>query len=272
MTAAVTQLHAGPTIRVVTVTPAMAEQWLSRNDVNRNIRQQNVEKYSRAMSSGKWTMTGEPIKFGSDGRLLDGQHRLLAIIRAGIAVDLVVVDGLEPSAQLDMDSGAKRSASDAIGFLGETNSALLAASARLAFLVDRGLINQDRKKHGVSNSEIAAYVQSNPDLRDAVLVTNNLRRHIDAAPTAICVAYYYLARINHSQAEEFFNGLATRANVSAGSAILALDSRLRSIRKNATRASHRDYLNLFFKAWNYWRRGRTAATLALGGGTLIEPK
>ena len=271
MASPIVELHPDPSAEIVTVTPAMAQEWLTHNEVNRNIRQHDVEKYARSMIRGRWTLTGEAIKFSRDGQLLDGQHRLTAIVRAKTAVSLMVVRGIESSAQLDMDSGAKRSASDALGFLGESSTALLAASARLAFLVDNDLINAERKKQGVSHGEIADYVAAHPDLRDAVLAALGLRKYIDAPPTAIVVAYYYLRQIHQTQAGEFFNGLASRANLPTGSAILALDSRLRSIRKNGTRASHRDYLNLFFKAWNYWRKDRPAATLALGG-RLTEPK
>lgn len=264
-------LRPDPSIKVVSVTPAMAQEWLTHNEVNRNIRTHDVEKYARAMIRGQWALTGEAIKFSSDGKLLDGQHRLTAIMRAKQPVQLVVIHGIDESAQLEMDSGARRTASDALGFLGETSTALLAAAARLAFLVDNDLISADRKKQGVSHGEIAEYINANPDIRDAVQATLGLRKFIDMPPSVICVAYYYLRRIHQTRAEEFFHSLSTRANLPDRSAILALDSRLRTMRNNGTRASQRDYLTLVFKAWNYWRKDRPAASLALGG-KLPEPK
>ncbi len=260
-----------PTAEVVAVTPALAQEWLAKNDVNRTIRSHNVSKYARNMGAGQWAMTGEPIKFSRFGKLLDGQHRLLAVIKSGATVKMLVVRGLDEESQVEMDSGAKRSASDALAFLGESNTALLAASARLILLAVTGLINEDRKKHALSNGEIAEFVNKNADIRDAVNAAERWRRYIDAPPSVVCAAYYFLAQVHETKAAVFFDSLASRANVPAGSAILALDSRLRSIRKNGTRPSQRDYLNLFFKAWNYWRKNRGATQLVLGGN-LVEPK
>lgn len=267
----VVELRPDPTIEVIAVTPAMAQEWLTRNEVNRNIRQGDVEKYARAMLRGQWALTGEAVKFSTEGKLLDGQHRLTAVVRSKQTVTLIVVRGIDESAQLEMDTGVKRTASDALGFLGETNTALLAAATRLAILVNDGRINADRKRQGVSNGEIAEYIELHPEIRDAVRATMGLRKHIDAPPAAICVAYYEVRKVHQAQAEEFFNGLATRANLSERSPILALDSRLRNIRKNGTRASHREYLSLFFRAWNYWRKGRPAASFPITG-KLPEPK
>lgn len=66
---------------VETITPELAADLLSRNMKNRPVSQQRVRKYMAAMVAGKWLLNGEAIKISIDGRLIDGQHRLKAIIQ-----------------------------------------------------------------------------------------------------------------------------------------------------------------------------------------------
>jgi len=261
-----TLLEIEPTIEIVTVTPTLATEWLATNHVNRKLRSRDVEKYARDMTAGRWSMTGEPIKFSASGRLLDGQHRLSAIIRSGVEVKLLVVRNVEDRAQIDMDSGVKRSAADALGFNGEGYAPMLAAAARLIILYTSGRINQESKSRTTSHGEIVDFVVDNPDIREAIAAGNTWHNAIDAPPSVICTAFFVLSQIHQSQATAFFEALASRTGLSHGSPILALDSRLRNIRKVGLRVEPKDYLGLFFKAWNYWRKNRAIAQLMLGGG------
>ena len=76
---------------IVEVTPETAAQWLKGNTQNRPINEEKVAEYAEKMRLGTWRSgRGMPIIRRSDGRLINGQHRLYAIIRAGVAVRLRV--------------------------------------------------------------------------------------------------------------------------------------------------------------------------------------
>ena len=64
------------------------------------------------MKAGEWMLTHQGIAFSESGRLLDGQHRLLAGIQADIPVKFVVTQGLDENAFRAIDCGEKRSLSD----------------------------------------------------------------------------------------------------------------------------------------------------------------
>ena len=64
------------------------------------------------MRAGRWRLTHQGVAVGADGNLYDGQHRLSAITRAGVAVRMLVVRGLEPQAREEIDTGEKRTAAD----------------------------------------------------------------------------------------------------------------------------------------------------------------
>lgn len=95
---------------VVTVTPELAKKWLEGMVENqRNPSERSVLKYSRAMSEGKWE-TASPLSFNSEGQLIDGQHRLLAVIKAKRSIDFIVLHGLAKTAIHALDMGVSRTA------------------------------------------------------------------------------------------------------------------------------------------------------------------
>lgn len=78
-------------VKITTITPDMAKEWLANhNHNNRIISKQRVKEYADDIKSGKWNLTGQAITFGQDGELLDGQHRLAAIILADCDLQMLV--------------------------------------------------------------------------------------------------------------------------------------------------------------------------------------
>ena len=70
----------------VLVTPPLAASWLKRNLCNRPVTQGAVLYLANEMKQGTWQHTHQGICFNKEGVLLDGQHRLHAVIVAGVAV------------------------------------------------------------------------------------------------------------------------------------------------------------------------------------------
>lgn len=120
-----------PTVARMTITPAMASNWLDNANVrNRAVAQALVERYARDMRSGCWRLTHQGIAFGPNGVLLDGQHRLWAIVYADMPVEMHVWFNVSPESLMVIDGGRGRSLSDHLrlgGGLGEVNKDLLAA-------------------------------------------------------------------------------------------------------------------------------------------------
>lgn len=101
-------------VTIVVVTPAMASEWLKRNTRNRHISESYVDSLARDMESGRWMFTHQGIAFDCDGNLLDGQHRLTAIVRSGVPLRMVVTHGMSRNSIAGIDQGNVRSASDVL--------------------------------------------------------------------------------------------------------------------------------------------------------------
>lgn len=94
------------------ITPNMARAYLERNTQNRALRDTVVKNYAEIIKAGDWLLTHQGIAFDVSGRLLDGQHRLSAIVMSGIAVEMSVARGLPAEAFKTLDRGLARTLSD----------------------------------------------------------------------------------------------------------------------------------------------------------------
>ena len=95
------------------ITPDVAEIWLANNTDNRKVRRATVIQYAEDMSNGKWVPTHQGIALNRAGNVVDGQHRLLAIIRSGVTLDMPVFElDCESALVTPIDVGKKRSIQD----------------------------------------------------------------------------------------------------------------------------------------------------------------
>ena len=116
---------------VVDITPELASHWLSKNTDNRKLRKYRAADLAEAMKDGKWASNGESISFDTRGVLVDGQHRLQAILNSGIRATIAVVLGVDPKARPTVDTGLKRTASDNLTMRGEMYATQLASTIQI---------------------------------------------------------------------------------------------------------------------------------------------
>jgi hypothetical protein len=129
--------HPKITAAIETITPALAEKYLSNMVLNRKPRETTIIMYANDMKNDKWLLSPQGIAFDESNRLIDGQHRLKAIIRAAIPIELLVIRGF-PTSQKSMktmdvlDAGAVRTIGDRLRLMGtyHTNPNLTSAIAR----------------------------------------------------------------------------------------------------------------------------------------------
>lgn len=269
----VTPLTVKPTASIVFVTPEIAARWLDANTRNRNVRHATVSTYARDMHAGNWHLTGESIKFAADGSLLDGQHRLHAIIKSGVTVPMYVMRGITPEAQRVMDTGRKRTASDALAIKGDANSALLAATTRLAL----GVATEapDPGRYEATHAEIEAFITEYPNIRESVDFARQVARRTDCPPAVVAYTHWVLSAINRDQASDFWTAAADKVGLSDGDPVIALTNRFAESRRNREQLTKRTYLSLIYRAWNIRRAGKTARFLRVNspaGGLVPVPE
>ncbi|MBQ1777739.1 MAG: hypothetical protein IIZ93_06210 [Acidaminococcaceae bacterium] len=89
-------------ITKVRITPEMAADLLEKNHYNRPINKIKVARIINDIKTGNFELTHQPIGIDEDGVLVDGQHRLTAIVECGIPVDMFVAYNAPRSTKIDI--------------------------------------------------------------------------------------------------------------------------------------------------------------------------
>lgn len=251
------------TSRFVIMTPEWAESLLKRNDENRDLKPKSLAKFKRDLLSGAWNVNGATVCVDWDGNLLDGQHRLLAIVQTGVSVELLLVEGLDPAVKVSIDSGSPRNLSDTLIMRKERCAGTLNSTLRnLSLLRDQQSLAKNNFQY--SHQELLNLLNEKPAIRDAITLADKVRRdgytHIPAA--VLATAAFLFAEIDADDCDEFMVRLKDGADLSKGSPILAL----RNLAAGWYKGSHNQIaahvkLAYLIKAWNYFREGRSVLKL-----------
>jgi len=112
-----------PSQAVVKITPLDAERVLSEHNEGNRFRRQAGAKYiAQQIKNGEWIENHpQPICFSSDGRLIDGQHRMAGIAIANQSVWASVRLGVSPDVIRYMDTGISRTLGDRVSFVENLN-------------------------------------------------------------------------------------------------------------------------------------------------------
>lgn len=146
------------TSTVETITPQMASEYLNHNIRNRKIRKNAVAMIARDISMGRFKTTHQGIAFYEDGTLADGQHRLTAIMKAGIPVEIMVTRGLKKDGMSAIDRGTARNVSDIFAMGNDNNDGVSKAikCVRVTSAINQMCWNGVTPRPRLSASEIEA--------------------------------------------------------------------------------------------------------------------
>jgi hypothetical protein len=245
-------------VRFEHVTPARAKEILESNEGNRSIASAVVEKYARDMKAGAWVLNGQTIKLGQSGRLLDGQHRLAASIKAGRGFDSIIVEGLDDAVFDTFDLGMRRSLGDILQDRREINTSTLAAVLRQAWLIKNGMLQYRAVSPTVA--ELLDLLTESPEIRESVRLSYKIRDV--AAPGLACALHFFFAQVHKTKADQFIARLGDGANLSENNPVLRLRERLNKDRASRRRdMSDAEKAAIIIKAWNAYRLDRELITL-----------
>src|SRR5262245_54162495 len=108
--------------RVETITPDRAQRLLLKTEqlgfTNRGLRRYHIDKLAHAMSLGQWRVTHEALALNKEGGVLDGQHRLHAIVQSDVPVDMLVIRDAEPESFAVVNTGTARTTADSLKVAG----------------------------------------------------------------------------------------------------------------------------------------------------------
>lgn len=246
-----------------TITPAIAAEMLSRNTINRSLDKRVLADYVRDMKAGRWHMNGQAIQVCTNGDLLNGQHRLQAVIDAGMDIEFLVVSGLDASVRKTIDTGRKLRMTDVLKMSDIDNPPIVAAIALRVIRWDGG----DKKLSAnftPTHSEMEAWINANPAVHRSAQIAAQIRSTFRPAPQSMVgTAHFLTQRIDLGDAAEFFAMLRNGAGLSDGHPVLALRNRLTNAVAMNERIPDGVKLNMVLRAWNAFRDGESLARMQM---------
>ncbi|MFI0737181.1 hypothetical protein ACH4PU_03565 [Streptomyces sp. NPDC021100] len=209
----------------------------------------------------EWQLTHQGIALDGPlqtGSLLDGQHRLNAIIKAGIPVWIFVFEGLPRTAFPVLDTGKRRSGVDTLSSTGEKYLPLLHSTIRHVLLF-KNIPDSPWSGSGsrIANGRIlAAYNEDSDMYREAVVTGRNISKRVFASQTAVAVGYFVTTEAAPAvKVDNWIEGLTSGANLEVGDLRLALLKVPHVQRRGFKRRySMREQVAMYIKAWNAWVR------------------
>ena len=239
------------------INPRLAEKYLELNTVNRPIRQSHVEFLSKEISGGRWKMNGASIVFNG-GTLVDGQHRLWAIIEAKTPIDTIVVRGAEDDSFPTIDTGKCRTGGDVLHIAGEKNPSVLSSAARLCI----GYLKKNFFARGrISNTIVVDFVRDNPGLADSVeYVLKTKSPQFVSRGIGACL-HYLMSKRDARLADTLFRGIGVGFSVADGGTFGSLREKLIACAVSNAKLSkaktHPRVVGAYVvKAWNAKRMSR----------------
>lgn len=252
-------------IPVVDVTPDMAKTWLdSRFDNERWLRKGRLLAMERNMRAGKWFFIGDPIRFDNDGRLIDGQHRLTALVAADMTLPFAIVN-LPDEARAVIDTGSARSLGDLLTLGDHIGGKVLAAIVRRVLTYHAGQGTEGGTFYPTIAEGVEFVNENKEALHRAWEVSTDLYRRgqrLPMAPASVGAAYFLCAEKDQDLADVFFEKLVNGLHLEEGEPVVALRNRALRTRETQNRPmSADDAFRFTIMAWNMTRDGTTALRL-----------
>lgn len=206
---------------VVTITPEIAKLWLTiYNKRNRKLNKRRVNKYVRDIEAGLWKLNGESIKISDQNILLDGQHRLEAVVQSGKSIESVVITNIPASNGVfeSIDAGMPRSATDAMRLDGMSYACLIPAIIRM--VADYGW--DQTWERSMSSIEVKSIIDM--DYNSWVAAAEASEEMKTTCVPSVWGAFYYMASKQWPESIKLFhNRISRMTNISDGSPVIALN-------------------------------------------------
>lgn len=250
------------------ITPAKAKELLAANTTNRPLSRSTVRGFAEAMRRGDWLVTHQGIAFDTRGVLVDGQHRLAAVIEADQPVEMTVFTEVEPDTFDVLDTGKRRNAADVLAIEGEKSTTMLAAMVRTVWLYrNRPDASWSGGAAAVTNHQIVQTLQANPKIREFVPVGERIATETGMIKSAAGAASYLVEQANkRARLDDWYEGIIDGAGLAKTDPRLIFRKTMFAMARRQAgivqrRRDTREHLALYLKAFNAWATGETLPSL-----------
>jgi hypothetical protein len=244
--------------KVEIIDVAYAKQLLEQNPHNRPISAATVRRYASDMKAGRWNNNGQGIVLTPEGKLLDGQHRMAAIVEAQTPIGMLVVRGVPQDTFVTMDSGKPRSMGDVLAIEGYVHTNTLAGIARASY----GYVAGASVRYPATKATLEAFIRAHPYMQDVARYIGNRPMKLPRSPLGAVLFLGNERRSLDGEVADFVDGLITGEGLFKGDARLTLREWFAAQRmKERGRLTSETMFAAFARAWNAFASGKELAVL-----------
>lgn len=262
------------------ITPAYAAELLKMNTNNRAIRQSKVDALAESMRKGEWELSNDAITISEGNALLNGQHRLMAVVKSGVPCNFIVYTGAPDSTFDIMDTPSLRKVSDVIQRKGGTNTVRMQATiAAVSRWIDdyennwETLFRFDNHARG-TRREAITYYEEHKDILTKWLnrAAQIVEKNVALLPTTTLAGFavFLESKLNHSEEKiaTFLKELILDGMTSNGTILYARKRLLRNKMKLET-LKRGDDIRLLVRAWNDFCLGRQVQIIKMNEDVFV---
>lgn len=245
-----------------TWTPDKARRQLEMNPNNRPKSDATILEYAQLMESGEWELNGETIKIDTNGHIVDGQHRLEAVVLSNITIESLTVRGLRPKHFNSVDRGRKRTIGHQLFVHGEKNTNALAAAINWVWKYRAGMMRKTGPGSRPRPEQCIQLIGDNPGLSESVGAMSTQNTIISRSTAG---AFHYLfSTVNAEKAEAFFNALLSGEGLKKSTGVYTLRDKLIDNKGSKLKMRPLDICAILVKAWNADYNGTPCRVLRYG--------
>ena len=246
-------------VRRELITPISAQHYLNLSKSNRNINAAKVDRYAKDMINGKWVeATGETIKVSNTNVLLDGHHRLMAVIKSDKSIIVDIAYDLNNSVFSVIDTGKSRNSSDCFKIAGISYATTLPTIITHDYYLGLNTTKYSQSNCMPTNDELLDIYLGDTMFWDDVAYKATVWYHKIARivpPGILGGVYAHLYDKDEVIAERFMDELCSGVNITH-SCINLIRNLLIKDNISTKKIPIRSKLAFIIKAWNLYASGK----------------
>lgn len=200
----------------VHVTPQQAREWLAKNDANRHISSTTVNFYLKQMQDGTWhgERDTRPIAIDVNGNLIDGQHRLAAVVRFNKPMMFWVAKNCPVESRLVIDKGKTRTLANTLYMeYGISNASRIVAISKILMVFD----GKTKKIDRVTVDEVLSIID---EYNDEFRWYGRIKRHRAVSQSFVFAPMIWVYRKWPAEIDAFASGLYSGEGLRSNSPLL----------------------------------------------------
>lgn len=208
-------------------------------------------------------MNGETIKVAKDGTLIDGQHRLQAVVDSGVSIESLVMRDMPIDVQDTVDTGRRRRLADILAIEGHSDTHALGAALSMLHRFRTGKRIDYSHAGAPSPQQALELLEREPGIRESVREARRVTKQVGGPIGVFGALHHLFTEVDPVAAKEFFDRLADGADLAKDDPLLHLRNQLARPRKDRNYAqSPSTIAAITIKAFNLRRAGRRVDLLS----------